>query len=166
MLAIIVAMTDKNVIGKNGKLPWSYPEELQNFKYLTHDHKIIFGRKTVESIGKSLPSRSVFLLTSQKGYKLPYKMINPLKIVHDYKKIIKKFALVKDIIFVGGGREVYELFLPYCKYLYISRINKDYEGDTFFPELDLNDFELCIEEVHPDFRFQIWKRISAINLKP
>ena len=137
MISIIVAISKNNVIGKDNKLLWNIPEDLKHFKEITLNSKIIMGRKTFESLPGILPKRQHIILTKNKNYKVNSKEV---KIVYDFKTIISDFYDSDEEVFVIGGGEIYNLFINYCKKLYLTKIDSIFDGDTFFPNFDLSKF--------------------------
>jgi len=143
--SIVVAFGQKTrVIGKDGDIPWNIPSDMKNFSRLTTGHTVVMGRKTYESIPKKyrpLPKRRNIVLTRNEGWRE-----DGVEVV---REMIDIFELLEpgEQVFVIGGESVYRLFLPLCKYLYISYINSLAEGDTFFPEFSNEDFPI-IYHVH------------------
>lgn len=123
----IVAMTEKRVIGKGGDLPWRLPADLKFFKKTTLGHPIVMGRKTYDSIGKPLPKRKNIILTKDQEWSA-----EGVDIINKPEDL---FCLPIDSekVFIIGGAEVYQLYLPYLDELIITHVERDYEGDTFFP---------------------------------
>ncbi|MCI5727078.1 MAG: dihydrofolate reductase [Clostridium sp.] len=142
MISIIVAISKNNVIGKDNKLLWNIPEDLKHFKEITLNSKIIMGRKTFESLPGILPKRQHIILTKNKNYKVNSKEV---KIVYDFKTIISDFYDSDEEVFIIGGGEIYNLFINYCKKLYLTKIDAIFNGDTFFPNFDLNKFTIVEE---------------------
>lgn len=142
MISIIVAISKNNVIGKDNKLLWNIPEDLKHFKEITLNSKIIMGRKTFESLPGILPKRQHIILTKNKNYKVNSKEV---KIVYDFKTIISDFYDSDEEVFIIGGGEIYNLFINYCKKLYLTKIDAVFNGDTFFPNFDLNKFTIVEE---------------------
>ena len=142
MISIIVAISKNNVIGKDNKLLWNIPEDLKHFKEITLNSKIIMGRKTFESLPGILPERQHIILTKNKNYKVNSKEV---KIVYDFKTIISDFYDSDEEVFIIGGGEIYNLFINYCKKLYLTKIDAIFNGDTFFPNFDLNKFTIVEE---------------------
>ena len=142
MISIIVAISKNNVIGKDNKLLWNIPEDLKHFKEITLNSKIIMGRKTFESLPGILPKRQHIILTKNKNYKVNSKEV---KIVYDFKTIISDFYDSDEEVFVIGGGEIYNLFINYCKKLYLTKIDSIFDGDTFFPNFDLSKFTIVEE---------------------
>ncbi len=125
--------TSKNkVIGTRGRLPWYIPEELKRFKKITMGHPIIMGRKTHESIGKSLPGRTNIVITRDKSYQGSAGAIVTNSL--DQAIEIAKKSEGSEEIFVIGGGEIYQLALPLTDKLYLTLVDKDFEGDVYFPD--------------------------------
>ena len=132
MLSIIVAKAKNNIIGKNNKLIWHLPEDLKHFKRLTTEHTIIMGRKTFESLGRVLPNRKHIVFSQNPDFKVNDENV----------KVVRSLLEIQDLIedkenesFVIGGALIYNLLMPYVNKLYITKINQDFEGDVYFPEI-------------------------------
>lgn len=130
MFSIIVAMDRNRLIGKQNQLPWRLPRDLQYVKKTTMGHPIVLGRKNYESIGKPLPGRTNIVLTKNRLYQA-----EGCYIAHSLEDVFQMCRGEKEV-FVFGGAEIYRLFFPYVKRLYITRILHSFEGDIFFPEYD------------------------------
>lgn len=126
MISLIVAYAKNQVIGKDGDMPWHLPADLKNVKELTTGKTIVMGRKTFESIGKPLPNRRNVVLTRSRDFH-PEGVV----VVHTKEEVM---ALGDVIIF--GGAEIYRQFLDVVDRLYITEIDLETEGDTFFPQWD------------------------------
>ena len=144
-LTLIAAMAQNRVIGKNNDLVWHLPKDLKHFKELTKGHHIIMGRKTFESIGKPLPHRTNIVVTSKKDYKAPGCIV-----VHSLREAIQK-AENDSRPFVAGGGEIYKQALEYADSMELTVVHHEFEGDTFFPEINSKEWELVNKESqHPD----------------
>lgn len=143
MLSIIVAIANNNVIGKDNKLIWHLPDDLKRFKNLTTGKTIIMGRKTFESLGRVLPNRKHIVLTRNSDFKVDNDMV---EVVHDISEI-EEYINSKDECFVIGGASIYKELLPYAKKMYITKIDEDFEGDSFFPEFDEKDWKVVDVEM-------------------
>ncbi|TKI54190.1 dihydrofolate reductase [Brevibacillus antibioticus] len=132
MISLIVAYARNQVIGKDGDMPWHLPADLKNVKELTTGKTIVMGRKTFESIGKPLPNRRNVVLTRSQEF-------HPegVDVVHTKDEVL---AMGDVIIF--GGSEIYRQFLDVVDRLYITEIDLETEGDTFFPAWDRNAYIL------------------------
>lgn len=139
MISIIAAVAKNNIIGGDNKLLWYIPEDLKHFKDLTSNHTIIMGRKTFQSLPNVLPKRHHIVLTKDKNYTIDSDSVT---IVHNLKEIVDKYKTSKEEVFVIGGGKIYSAFLPYCKNLYLTKINKNFEGDTYFPKIEPSQWKV------------------------
>ncbi|WP_409301234.1 dihydrofolate reductase [Peribacillus sp. SCS-155] len=131
MISLLVAMDKNRVIGKDNQLPWHLPADLKYFKETTMGHPIVMGRKTFESIGRILPGRENVIVTRRQDFKA-----DGCTILHSTEEI-KLFAeKAGREVFVIGGAEIFREVLPFADRLYITEIHHEFEGDTFFPEFD------------------------------
>lgn len=157
MIAIIVAMDVNNLIGKNNDLPWHYPDDLQYFKEVTLNKKVLMGYNTFLSItkrlGKALPKRTNYVITSQ--VTLPYGAI-PINNLDDF---LEHFPQEEEL-FIIGGKQVYTSTIDKVDYLYITRINKSYEGDLYFPHFDLNQYQLIKQKICGELSFEVYKKVQ------
>ena len=144
-LTAIVAMAPGRIIGKNGTLPWHISEELQFFKNTTTGHPVVMGRKTFDSIGKPLPKRENLVLTRDPAWHA-----DGVEVIHRPADI-RDLPLVSPEIFIIGGAQIYQFFLPQTTDLLVSHIHQEYDGDTVFPpfEHEFPNVETVLE--HPDF---------------
>ena len=149
---IIAAMDPNRVIGKENKLPWDIPEDLQNFKKLTSGNTIVMGKNTFDSIGRPLPNRHNIVLSRSMG---PREGIDVCKNIDEALEKGRSYG--KDIFVIGGAR-VYEQMLAIADKLYLSHVKKEYEGDAFFPEFNKDEWEIEKREEHEAFEFVVYKR--------
>jgi dihydrofolate reductase len=140
---ILVAMSPGRAIGRAGELPWRLSADLQRFKRLTMGHAIVMGRKTLESIGRALPGRSSIVITRQTDYQPPAGVL----VAHDLPAALR-LAAADDEIFIIGGGEIYHLALPLADRLYLTLVEAEIAGDTFFPDVDLSQWRLTQETHH------------------
>lgn len=155
-LSALVAMAQNRVIGKDNTLPWRLPPDLKRFKALTMGHSIIMGRKTYESIGKPLPGRTCIIVTHQPGYKVEGAIVagsiaEALKACgKDYgDEVMDKDRKIDTESFVIGGAEIFRQTLPLCDRLYITEIQRDFDGDVLFPEFNHGEWrEISRERYH------------------
>lgn len=163
-IALIVAMDKNGIIGKDGKLPWHFPKDLQWFKEQTMGNPILMGRKTYDSIGRPLPGRSNMVLSRNSKLKVPKEVL----VFDDPDKALEVASQMcfaeHHKLFVIGGAEVFRIFLPKATLLYLSRIDASFDGDTRFPELDFGQWQLIQSQVSqtPEgirIEFQIYERI-------
>ncbi len=152
---------DKNrLIGKGNSLPWHLPADLKFFKQVTTGHPVVMGRKTHESIGKPLPGRENIILTRNISYDAKgCTVLNSISAIEEMGKKEKKE------IFIIGGAEIYKLAFPIADRLYITTIDEEFEGDTYFPEFNESEWRLVSrekglkDEKNPyDYYFTIYER--------
>lgn len=137
MLSIIVAKAKNNVIGKNNEIIWKLPTDMKRFKDLTTGHVIIMGRKTFESIGRVLPNRKHIIFSQNPDFKVEDENV---EIVHSMLQI-QQYIEDENENFVIGGAMIYNLLMPYVNKMYITQIDKEFEGDAFFPRVDIEKWE-------------------------
>jgi dihydrofolate reductase len=127
---LVAAVAANGIIGAGGKLPWHLPEDLKHFKALTLGHPVIMGRKTWESLGRSLPGRENIVVTRSAGFEAPGASVAA--------SLDAALALCagEPVVFVIGGSELYAAALPLADGLVLTEIQRDYEGDTRFPAFD------------------------------
>ena len=146
MLSIIVAKAKNNTIGKDNKLLWNIPDDLKRFKELTINHNIIMGRKTFESIGRILPNRKHIVFSQNPDFKVNNENV---EIVHSMLQI-QQYIEDENENFVIGGAMIYNLLMPYVTKMYVTEIDKDFEGDTFFPRINSDIWEEISREEGPE----------------
>lgn len=155
-LSIIVAKAKNNVIGKDNQLIWHLSDDLKRFKALTMGHPIIMGRKTFESLPKVLPGRVHYVLTGNTEYKAPAGVL----LFHTVKDLLA--TLPEGENFVIGGEHMYKELLPFADTMYITEIEKDYQGDAYFPAFDPAEWTL-VESVEGEgkipHRFCTYKKV-------
>lgn len=142
-LTTIAAVADNGVIGKDNDLIWHLPDDLKHFKRLTKGHTIVMGRKTWESIGaKPLPKRRHIIITRNAEY------------TATGAEVVTSVDAALELIendeqpFIVGGAEIYKLAMPFVKRLELTYVHNDFEGDTYFPEFDKNEWEVTSEVRH------------------
>lgn len=137
MISFIVAMDKNRVIGKNNQLPWHLPADLQFFKRVTMGHPIVMGRKTHESIGRPLPGRKNIIVTRNKEYHSQGCLV-----IHTIEELLDYAQKQNEEIFLIGGSELFKATFPYADRLYITKIEHEFEGDTFFPEFEQSNWNI------------------------
>ena len=160
MKAILSA--DRNWgIGYQNKLLVSIPSDMRFFREMTEGKVIVMGRKTLESFPNGLPlkKRVNVVLTHDRSYQ-----VKDAVIVHDKNELMEELKKYQEDIFVVGGGSVYELLLPYCDTAYVTRIDMEYQADTFFLDLDQDpEWELTEESDEQtcfdiEFTFTVYRR--------
>jgi dihydrofolate reductase len=142
-LAILAAVASNRTIGLNNTLPWHLPADLKHFKALTLGQIIVMGRRTYESIGRPLPGRTNIVLTRQQDLNLP-----DVSLAQSIEEAVNRYADSDKAIFIIGGATLYQQALPLCQRLYLTEIQQDFPGDTFFPEFNRNDWQEISREIH------------------
>ncbi len=155
MLSIIVA-TDKNKgIGYKNSLPWHYPEDLAYFKKVTKGHSIIMGKNTFLSIGRALPQRKNYVITSDEALAENYADI---ELIHDPIAFFKQAQQTEEELFIIGGSKIYELSLPYIQKLYITEIQEEHQVDCYFPAYDYAAFFQVSEQESGILTYKVYER--------
>ncbi len=162
IISIIVAMDEKGGIGINDRLPWHLPDDLKRFKNLTMGHYLIIGRKTYESIGKTLPGRKIVVLT--RGHE-----IKAGSEIESAENLDQALQLAKSRgeseVFIGGGKEIFQLALPCTDQMYLTIVHTISNADVFFPQCDWTEWVEVERQEHDadvkhafSFTFKILKR--------
>ncbi|HEX6227376.1 MAG TPA: dihydrofolate reductase [Chryseolinea sp.] len=147
IISMIAAVSKNRVIGKNNDLPWKLPDDMKFFMETTKGHYAIMGRKNYESIPhkfKPLPNRTNIVVTRQKNYNAPGCVV--------VDSLEHGLTMAKESqeaeAFIIGGAEIYKLGLPYANRLYLTEINAEIDGDTFFPEYDKTQWRETSRQHH------------------
>ena len=161
-LTVIVAVSENQVIGKDNDLIWNLSIDLKRFKSLTSGHNMIMGRKTFESFPKPLPNRTHIVITRQKNYPESDGVI----VVNSIEEAVKNIKNDDQPYIIGGG-EIYKQALPYASVIELTRVHGFFDGDTYFPEIDLDQWKetkrefISKDENHAyDFSFITYKKIT------
>ena len=134
-ISLIVAMARNHAIGLNGQMPWHLPADLKHFRAVTMGYPIIMGRKTFEAIGKPLPGRRNLVISSNPEFKAEgVEVFNQIQTAIDQCNDLEQ-------VFVIGGATLYEALLDRADYLFLTEIDQDFEGDTFFPQFDRKEWQ-------------------------
>lgn len=145
MIALIVAYANNQMIGNKGCIPWKIKGEQKRFRELTTGNVVIMGRRSYEEIGKPLPDRTTIVISSTKNFESE----NCLTA----KSLSEAIELAGDKdIYISGGARLYEEALPLVEKMYITEIDYDVEGDTFFPAFDKEEF---VKEINEHFDGEI-----------
>lgn len=136
MVSLIVAHARQNVIGFHNKMPWHLPKDLKHVKELTSGNTIVMGRKTYESMGKALPNRKNVILTRNKDLKL-----SDADVIHSIDDINK----LDGEVFIFGGANIYKETMHLVDEMHVTIIEENFAGDAFFPEYDLDEWEILSE---------------------
>lgn len=168
LIAHIVAAARNGVIGKNGELPWSIPEDMKWFRDRTKGRALIMGRKTFDAVEHPLPNRLNVIVTRQKDYTpapdkydptAPVRVTGSLEEALEYAK--QQASKWHNEIFIIGGGEIYHQSVPLVNTIYLTRIHQDFEGDATYPDPDPEQFQLVekLDRTSPiPFSFETWVR--------
>lgn len=165
-LSIIVAMAHNRVIGFNNQMPWHLPADLAWFKKNTLNKPVIMGRKTFESIGKALPNRHNIVISRQAKTEAESN-INPniSRVTSiDEALVVANSQQCQEVFIIGGGN-IYQQVLPFINRLYLTHIDADLQGDTFFPNYAPETWQSVFQEYHQaddknpyDYYFEVLER--------
>lgn len=161
MISFVFAMDRNQLIGKDNDLPWHIPNDFKFFKDITWGQTIIMGRKTFESFGKPLPNRDHIILTSDESYQ-----VDGCLVFHSIDELMNHIDQDHDKEwFVIGGSVLFEKMLPLADRMYVTWIDHEFEGDTYFPSYEENEWVLTSEtkglkdEKNPyDYYFRTYDR--------
>ena len=134
MLSIIVTKASNNIIGKDNRKPWKIDEDDKHFEELTKGKVIILGRKAFEALDEVLPERTYVVMTENRELRFPQPNV---QIVHSMLEL-QGYIEDENENFVAGGAMIYNLFLRHVSKLYVTELNKDFQGDSLFPKIDEN----------------------------
>ena len=146
-LAMIAALTPSFVIGKDGGIPWRYPEDMKHFKTVTMGHALIMGRATYDSIGKPLPGRRNIVVSRQPGLQIP-----GVEVAGSLPRAIELARQTDREPMIAGGGAIYAEALPLATRLYLTYLDEEHEGEVYFPRFDPEDwrvFQRIRSEKHP-----------------
>ena len=156
MISLIVAFDKNQVIGKDNKLPWHYKEDLQYFKNTTTGKTILMGRSTFESIlsyrNQPLPNRHHVVATRTATYDF-----DDVETISDLESYLNGYDKAEEL-FVIGGAMVYVAALPHANRLYITHIEREYDGDAYFPSINWDEWKLVKKEVAGELRFAVYEK--------
>ncbi len=135
-VAIIAAIANNGIIGRDNDLPWRLSDDLRRFKSLTLGHPVVMGRLTYESMGRPLPGRHNIVLSRSPGFAAAG--------VEVRGELVQALAAVADaeVAFILGGRRLFAAALPLADRLYLTRVHAEVDGDVYFPELALSEWHL------------------------
>ena len=141
-IALIVAMAENRVIGRNPQLPWRIPADLRHFKALTLGQPVIMGRKTYDSIGRPQPGRDNIVITADSGYQA-----EGCQVVHSVEQALEAAGSCEEAMILGGAT-LYRQTLENADRLYLTLVKAEPEGDTWFPEIELQQWREIERQAH------------------
>ena len=158
MISLIVAHDENRVIGYNNAMPWHLPGDLAYFKKTTMGKPMIMGRKTFESIGKALPGRTNIVITRDTSYQA-----EGIVVVHSFDEALALAKKEDKEIMVIGGEQIFKMALPVADILYVTLIQHEFNGDTYFPEYGpewqkVSESEVFETDEHIKFSYIVYKK--------
>jgi dihydrofolate reductase len=168
-ISLIAAVAANGVIGRDNGLPWNLPADLRYFQTQTMGHTLVMGRRTWESFATPLPGRRIIIVTRQPGWQPKGLSAEPqgVEVAASLDEALERARVAGDTeAFVAGGTEIFREALPRADRLYLTRVEAEVPGDTYFPEFDAAGWKIIEEEHHGTdaehsfpFTFQILERI-------
>ncbi|RYF92087.1 MAG: dihydrofolate reductase [Chitinophagaceae bacterium] len=162
IITLVVAASTNHAIGKNNQLLWRLPNDMKYFKNVTWGMPVIMGRKTLESLGKALPGRKNIVIT--RNAKAKFENAVTVSNLEDALFVVKQTD-AKEAMVIGGG-EIYKMAFEKANRIYITRVDAELEGDTYFPAIDPAKWKLVRQKNHDAdekhmyaYSFQVWERI-------
>ena len=159
---MIVAVDNKNGIGKNGSIPWYLHDDLMRFKAKTTGECVVMGSATAKSLPRMLPNRTNIIITSKVSESITIDNADPkLYLCNSLEEAIR---LSNNRCWVIGGESVYREALPLASEVYLTRVDYDFHCDRFFPELPADEWEMTenidkyFEPQRYSYHFQTWRR--------
>lgn len=166
-LSIIVATSLNHAIGKNNQLLWHLPADLKFFKTTTMGCPVVMGRKTFQSIGRTLPGRKNVVITRDKNFNSDNQF--DILVVSSLDEALVKLHAENEVFIIGGG-EIYKQSMDFVDTIYLTLVHTVIDGDVYFPEIDKSKFDLVWEEKHLadeknkfDYTFQKYERTNPFK---
>lgn len=161
IITLVVAAARNNAIGKDNKLLWHLPNDMRYFKNVTWGMPVLMGRRTFEALGKPLAGRKNIVLTTRSNWK-----VDGIVTIRKFDDgiLLAREMDVKELMVIGGG-EVYHNVIDKARRIHLTRVNAEFEADTFFPEIDTKLWKLVSEKKYEadarhlySYSFQVWER--------
>ena len=149
-VVMVAAVADNGVIGLDGDIPWSLPEDLKHFRATTKGNSVVMGRRTYESIGHPLPFRSNIVVTRQTDW-----AADGVLVAHSVADAIAMAADFEGDVMVIGGSQVYEAAMPHADVQVLTEVHLSPEGDTYYPDFDRAEWTETKREPRDGFEF-VW----------
>ena len=149
-VVMVAAVADNGVIGLDGDIPWSLPEDLKHFRATTKGNSVVMGRRTYESIGHPLPFRSNIVVTRQTDW-----AADGVLVAHSVADAIAMAADFEGDVMVIGGAQVYEAAMPFADVQVLTEVHLSPEGDTHYPDFDRTEWTETKREPRDGFDF-VW----------
>lgn len=167
IVSIVAAVAENGIIGRGDGLPWRLPADMRHFKELTIGHAVVMGRKTFDTLPRPLGDRRNVVVTRDPGYQPA-----GADVVHSIEDALQLLSGDEEV-FIAGGGEIYRLALPYATRLYLTVVHAAFDGDTRFPDLNLDEWKLVESERHEAderhataFSFVLYERVVEQSARP
>ena len=154
-VTLIAAVGANRAIGRDNGMPWHLPEDLAHFKRTTLGHTLVMGRRTYDSIGRTLPGRTTVVVTRQAGWSAPGVLV-----AHSLEQALEMAD--GGEVFVAGGGEIYAQSLPLADAMVLTEVEQSPEAEVFFPEVDPADWREVCREPRDGFSFVTYERVAAL----
>jgi dihydrofolate reductase len=154
-VTLIAAVGANRAIGRDNGMPWHLPEDLAHFKATTLGHTLVMGRRTYDSIGRTLPGRTTVVVTRQAGWSAPGVLV-----AHSLEQALEMAD--GGEVFVAGGGEIYAQALPLADAMVLTEVEQSPEAEVFFPEVDPADWREVRREPRDGFSFVSYERAAAL----
>jgi dihydrofolate reductase len=136
IISLVAAMDRNRLIGNNNQLPWHLPVDFAHFKSVTVGKPVVMGRKTYDSIGRPLPGRQNIVLSRDANFQP-----ENVDVAHDFDQALQLAGSAEEIMVIGGST-IYQQVLPLAQGIYLTVVEAEFEGDAWFPEIDLSEWSL------------------------
>lgn len=153
-MVIVAAVGRNGVIGVDGRLPWSIPEDMAHFKSLTMGHALVMGRETFDSIGRQLPGRLNIVLTRRSGW-----THEGVRVAGSLDEALELARAHGSDTIIAGGAEVYRSALAFADRMVLTEVEAEPDGDTYFPQVDWSLWTETAREPHTGFSFVTYERV-------
>ncbi len=152
-VVMVAAVAQNGVIGLDGDIPWSIPEDLKHFRAVTRGNSVVMGRRTFDSIGHPLPYRSNIVVTRSQDWSA-----DGVFVVHDVQAALARARDFDGDVMVIGGAQIYQAAMPYADAQILTEVHQSPAGDTHYPEWDRDGWRETRREPHDGFDFVWWER--------
>ena len=164
IISLLVAASENNVIGKDNRLLWHLPNDMAFFKNTTWGMPVIMGRKTYDSLGGALKGRANVIITRRKDEHAGDNGVMVAGSLDESLQLAEKETDAREVFVIGGG-EIFKMAMPVARRIYMTRVHAELEGDTFFPEIDMRQWQLVsstpfeADARHAySYTFETWER--------
>lgn len=158
-VVMVAAVADNGVIGRDGDIPWSIPEDLKHFRATTRDNTVVMGRSTYDSIGHPLPYRTNVVVTRDGTWRADGVIVAP-----GVEEAVARAQEFDGDVMVIGGAQIYALAMPLATHQVLTEVHATPVGDTRYPDWDRDGWRETDREAHDGFDFVWWERVAGNSL--